>query len=157
MGEKFFVAFTWNDIDWDEHTVRIHRAFKAANRSIGPPKSKAGNRTLPLSDSLYKKLKEWKTVVEKELGETEYICCNTLGNLLYTESLYDWWIAFLKRNDISKIDLHELRHTNLTLIARHTSAFDLKNWAGWSSLDPALRYVHGNPKMLKKAVVNAGL
>lgn len=88
------VALTWNDIDWDEHTVHIHRAFKAANRSIGLPKSKAGNRTLPLSDSLYKKLKEWKTVVEKELGETEYICCNTLGNLLYTESLYDWWIAW---------------------------------------------------------------
>lgn len=151
------VAVCWDDIDWKDRTVYIRHAFKSADRSVGDPKTEAGKRILPLPDKLYDKLKLWKKVVENELGETEYVCCNTLGNLLYTESLYDWWRSFLNRNSLSKIDLHELRHTNFTFIGRHASLFDLKHFAGWSTLEPAKRYVHNNQDMLRKAIDDAGL
>ena len=63
----------------------------------------------------------------------------------------------MKRNSLSKIDLHELRHTNFTFIGRHASLFDLKHFAGWSTLEPAKRYVHNNQDMLRKAIDDAGL
>ena len=66
--------------------VYIRHAFKAANRSIGDPKSVAGNR-----------------------------------------------------------------------IGRYASLFNLKHFAGWSTLEPAKRYVHNNQYMLRKAIDDAGL
>ena len=58
---------------------------------------------------------------------------------------------------LPKISLHELRHTNLTLMARFMSPFDLQNYAGWSDLAPAKIYIHKDQETLRKAICNANL
>ena len=99
-----------------------------------------------------------ETILTEKTGQFIFVMhLSRQTNLLYTESLYDWWRSFLNRNSLSKMDLHELRHTNFTFIGRHASLFDLKHFAGWSILEPAKRYVHNNQDMLRKAIDDAGL
>lgn len=153
------VACTWDDLNINEKTLFINKAFKEADNSIGKPKSEAGERTLPLSDLLMKNILEWKNILTRNTNGKlpQYICCNNQGNLLNTKCLYKWWLRFLSRNNYPKITLHELRHTTLTILGRHASSFDLKDFAGWSSLSPAKRYVHKDQTMLRRALAEAEL
>ena len=51
--------------------------------------------------------------------------------------------------------LHELRHSNLSMMARHMSPFDLQRYAGWSSIAPARVYVHDDLAAVTAAVTAA--
>lgn len=49
----------WQDVDFKERTITVkQRADKYCE--IGPPKSKAGYRTIPIGDALVSELKKWK-------------------------------------------------------------------------------------------------
>ena len=88
---------------------------------------------------------------------------------MHPQNLYRWWkktIVYANNKEADKsgkgmllpnITLHELRHTNLTLISRYMSPFDLQNYAGWSDLEPAKIYIHKDQETLRKAVNNANL
>jgi integrase len=51
--------------------------------------------------------------------------------------------------------LHQLRHSNLSMMARHMSPFDLQRYAGWSSIEPAKVYIHDDLEAVTKAVSKA--
>ena len=51
--------------------------------------------------------------------------------------------------------LHQIRHSNLSMMARHMSVFDLQRWAGWSSIEPARVYVHADAESLKRGSEDA--
>ena len=127
--------------------THVRRSLIEATLTLGKTKSNAGVRDLPQPQRLQDKIQEWQQRREF-LQYEDVFCCNTQGGILAPQNLYKWF----KRN-FSDLDicLHELRHTNLTIMARELSVFGLKTWAGWSSIDPARIYIHDDNQELINA------
>ena len=134
-------------------TARVTSTVKMANGKVGPPKSDAGRRELPVPPRLSAKVDEWRELRARlGLRGSEYLCCTARGNMLRPTVMERWWVD--KRDGIGceGMTLHQLRHSNLSMMARHMSVFDLQRYAGWSSIAPARIYIHADMDAVAKAV-----
>ena len=63
--------------------------------TIGEPKSKAGERALPLPPLLAQKVAQWRDVRDSSplLRGAKTLCCDTRGGVLRPQNLYRWWEA----------------------------------------------------------------
>lgn len=137
-------------------TAHVRRAMKEATGKIDEPKTKAGVRDLPMPPRLCAVIVEWRAVREASgLRDAETLCCNARGGAMRPQNLARWWR--LNRDGLGCRDmgLHQLRHSNLSMMARRMSVFDLKDWAGWSSIAPARVYVHRDMDSMRSAVSDA--
>ena len=142
--------------------VMVRQAVKESTGELGAPKSKAGVRDLPTVPRFYEKVCEWRALREsKGLADAPTLFCDVKGGVLRPQNLYRWWAGDATHKGIrdeigcSGITLHQLRHSNITHVARHMSEFDLLRYAGWSSLAPARIYVHDNYAALAAGVSRA--
>ena len=146
------IALQWEDINWFKHTISINKAYKYGNNTVGETKSRAGKRVLPLPKRLENKIIEWKHTCDENLIESDYICCNSIGKMMTCTAHYQWWHEFLRANGLPKITYHELRHTNLTIMAQKMTPFNLKTYAGWANYEPTKIYIHDDNEAVKQAV-----
>ena len=134
-------------------TVHVHRAFKESSRKVEEPKTPAGVRRLPMPAHLCDKVAEWReTRAALGYAHAEYLCCNSRGLLMHAQNLNRWWRLHRNAYGCADMGLHQLRHSNLSMMARRMSPFDLKDWAGWSSIAPAKIYVHRDMDAMRAAV-----
>ena len=150
-------ALSPNDIDGN--IVCVHLAIKERTGKIAEPKSKASIRFLPMPSALVDKVDEWtEKRVSDGLSGALTLCCNTRGGILLPQNLQRWWTGDAKHNGVrdaighEKVGFHLLRHSNLSMMARHMSPFDLQRYAGWSSIEPAKVYIHGDFSQLERAI-----
>jgi integrase len=68
----------WADIDLNAHELHVTRRADRYNQ-IGPPKSKAGARTIPMGEFLTNTLRQWKHVCPK--GDLGLAFPNTVGKI----------------------------------------------------------------------------
>ena len=145
--------------DADIHNGMAHvcRAIKERNGRIDEPKSKAGIRTLPMPSRLIEKVEEWRELRNAlGFGESETLCCNTQGGVLRPQLLQRWWVDRASVElQCQGMTLHQLRHSNLSMVARHMSIFDLQRYAGWSSIEPAKVYIHEEFEAMTLGINNA--
>ena len=159
LGLRRAEALALYDSDIHDGYVFVSRAVKEASGTIDTPKSKSGVRTLPAPPRLLAKVDEWREIrAELGLSDAPTLCCNKYGGTMRPQNLYRWWAG--RENSYGArdylgfegLDLHELRHSNLSMIARFMSAFDLQRYAGWSSIAPAKIYVHDDLSAVTAAV-----
>lgn len=133
--------------------IKVNCAVKDSDGTLGATKSEAGTRTLPMSQRLIDKTIQWR-VERMSLGfeDSERFCCNTRGEELHPANLYRWWRSVRDGLGAPGFSLHELRHSNLSKVARFMSPYDLKTWAGWSSIAPAKIYIHDDFAALEAAL-----
>lgn len=116
------IGLKWSDIDFENRTMKIERTmeyrYKVGEWRVGPPKSKSGYRTIPLTDeaililenqrSKNKSLKlvpmEWKDIVFLCRKETP------VKNSTYDTGLF----KYCDRVGIPRFSMHVLRHTFAT-------------------------------------------
>lgn len=116
------IELKWSDIDFENRTMKIERTmeyrYKVGEWRVGPPKSKSGYRTIPLTDeaicilenqrSKNKSLKlvpmEWKDIV--------FLCRKgtPVKNSTYDTGLF----KYCDRVGIPRFSMHVLRHTFAT-------------------------------------------
>ena len=127
-----------------------------ATGEVGPPKTMAGNRTVPMPPQLVEKVREWREV-RAALGfaDAPTLCCNTDGGILRPQCLWRWWMNNRAALGCDGVVLHQLRHSNLTMMARHMGPYDLQRYAGWSSISMAMTYVHEDSDAVAAAVADA--
>lgn len=149
------VALLEDDVDLVTGVCSVRRAYKELTGEVGDTKTESGARELPMPRWLVDDTREW--VEEKRaLGWPKgYVCCNTYGKLLRTQNLWKWWAKRRDALGCPGFGLHQLRHSCLSLMARHASVFDLQRFAGWSSIAPAKTYVHADFSSLAAAVDGA--
>jgi len=135
-------------------TASVDSTVRGADGSIGEPKSKAGIRTLPVPQRLADKVGEWRSIRRSVgFGGSETLCCNTKGGVMTTSAMENWWRNTARgKIGCDGMTLHQLRHSNLSMMARHMSVFDLQRYAGWSSIAPARIYVHDDLDAVTRAV-----
>lgn len=157
LGLRRGEACALYDSDVHDGVAHIRRAIKERNGTIGVPKSRSGIRNLPMPQLLSEKVSEWRDIRSHEPRYRSAItlCCDSRGGVLRPQNLYKWWERNKARLGADGFTLHQIRHSNLSLMARHMSPFDLKDWAGWSSLAPARVYIHQDSSALRAAVDDA--
>ncbi|MDP5273235.1 tyrosine-type recombinase/integrase [Chengkuizengella axinellae] len=76
-------------------------------------------------------------------SEFDFVFCDPYGQALYYTSPTMWWNRFIKRNNLRKIRLHDIRHTHVTMAisAKHHDATITKRM-GWSTSRMIDRYGH---------------
>lgn len=101
------LGLTWDDIDEGNLTINVHRQWKKqldGTFGFGPLKTKNSNRTIPISESTLKKLKNHKS-------ETDIH--NRIASF-NDESVSKYLNDELRA--LANISLHELRHTYATIL-----------------------------------------
>lgn len=164
LGLRRGEACALMDSDVRNGVAHVHLAVKERDGTIGEPKSKAGVRYLPMPPRLESQVRSWRHVRDsKGYGTAPTLACNTQGGTLRPQLLQRWWTGDAKHNGVSAslgcegITLHQLRHSNISMMARYMSPYDLQQYAGWSSIEPAKIYVHKDMAKVSAAVHEAWL
>ena len=121
-------GLNWSHVDFDEGIIRVRQRADFQNR-IGPPKSKAGNRDVPLAPTALNTLKTWK--VSCPLSPLKLVFPTKTGGVLSGSNLHrQCWRPLLRALDLVDIELdsetkkqiekprytfHCLRHTAASL------------------------------------------
>lgn len=116
------IGLKWSDIDFDNRTMKIERTmeyrYKVGEWRVGPPKSKSGYRTIPLTDEAIRILKEQRAknrslkLMPIEWTDTVFLCRKgtPVKNSTYDTGLF----KYCDRVGIPRFSMHVLRHTFAT-------------------------------------------
>lgn len=143
IGE--ILGLTWNDIDFKNNIVSVNKQWKKlkdGSYNFGELKTKNSNRSIPISQSIAKELKKYKTVINFDNRICDYKNKETVIVALNKE---------LKKYGYN-ISIHELRHTYATKLI--SNGLDFKTVAsilGHDVKETIKTYSHVNNDMLDKA------
>lgn len=116
------IGLKWEDIDFQKRIISINRTMEfrygSQELTIGEPKSKAGYRTIPMTQTAYDilKVKEEERYVRKILDfrYRDFVFINRKGtptkNSAYDTALY----KLADKAGIPRFSMHTLRHTFAT-------------------------------------------
>lgn len=119
------LGLMWEDIDLEEGTIQIKRNLVRAGTKlvIKEPKSETSIRTLKLSPTILNMLKkhkkrqlELKVMLGPEYKDNGLVFCKNNGEMINPSTFSHQFSDFLKKNGLPSIRLHDLRHTNATLM-----------------------------------------
>lgn len=126
-------GLSWRQLDLAGSAATVDQRADAKGK-IGPPKSAASRRTIPLPASAIKALKEWKLacppseldlVFPSNAGKVmshRYLALNVLGPVL-------------KQSKIAGVTLHDLRHAAASLwIEQRVEPKRVQTWLGHHSM-----------------------
>ena len=112
----------WSDIDFKNRTMKIERTmeyrYSVGEWRVGPPKSKSGYRTIPLTDEAIRILENQKAknkslkLVPIEWSDTVFLCRKgtPVKNSTYDTGLF----KYCDHIGIPRFSMHVLRHTFAT-------------------------------------------
>ncbi len=124
------LALEWSDLDLENKTITIKKNLVRGGDSgneliIKEPKTEESIRTIYLSDNILNLLKKQKIVQKKnkmkygpKYKDSDFIFTTEMGNLINPASFSREFGDFIKSNNLKKIRLHDLRHTNATLMLK---------------------------------------
>lgn len=127
IGE--LLALTWDDVDFEKKELIVNkqliymtdRTTKKYEYKVTPPKTKAGNRIVPIPGFLTARLEELKLeeMEKKERLKNKHANLNLifsakLGGFLAFSSVRTSLVSILKKNNIEHFKIHSLRHTYAT-------------------------------------------
>jgi integrase len=105
----------WQDVDFGAKAIHVRQRADRYNK-IGPPKSDAGTRTIPLPPLVLNTLKEWKLRCPK--GALDLAFPNGRGNIMRLDYIIEWGLkpvqvraGVVDANGKAKYGgMHALRH-----------------------------------------------
>jgi integrase len=113
----------WSDVDLEAGVIHVRQRADAW-RKIGPTKSKAGMRDIPLTPMALNALKQWRLGCPK--GDLDLVFPNTLGNVEMMANIHSrcWGLLQIKcglTDEAGKprYTFHALRHVAASLFIRY--------------------------------------
>lgn len=139
------LGLRWEDIDFENHLVYVKRAvgFISNKPIVGPTKSKAGIREIPL-------LPELEEILTKYRMETGYIVGGKdepLSERAYRRA----YERICKSVELHGATAHVFRHTFLTMAIDSLDLKTLQSLAGHASHVTTMRYVHKRDEKIREA------
>jgi integrase len=171
------LGLRWVDVDLDAREIKIRNALtwlewqhgcvlngeptcgkrpsscprrRGGGAHLGPPKSKAGKRTIALPDALVAELREHRRsqatarLAAGSLWEDgDFVFTNTRGGPIDRTSDRDNWNALVDAAGVRRLRVHDARHTAATLLlVQGVDSRTLLGLFGWTSLALVQRYTH---------------
>lgn len=131
------LALRWEDIDFKKKLIHVQRSatFQNNQPQLGPTKSEAGVRFIPLSADLEALLAPHRMLSGFIIGQETPI----------TEMTYKrMWERIGKTINLHGATAHVFRHTYITMAAPHLDIKTLQTIAGHADISTTLnRYTHG--------------
>jgi integrase len=164
------IGLRWNSLDLingsltvRQKVVRISHEGKRENLITNTLKTDSSYRILPLDEKLITVFSEIKKQQErnKEIcGDSycedylDYVCVNTMGELINPETLSRQFTKTLKQNSMKIIRYHDLRHSCASLLLSLGYAMkELQDWLGHANYKTtADRYSHVDPRNKSKMI-----
>lgn len=146
LGEA--LALSPKDVDLPARMVHVRHSRKECSGRVGKTKRPASVRDLPMTARLH----DACSAYSKARPECPAFCVSPRGTHIRAQNFRRWWEKRAVEWECPGFTPHQLRHSNLTKMARFMSVFDLQRWAGWSSIGPARVYVHADMDSLEAAV-----
>ncbi|MGH3344294.1 MAG: tyrosine-type recombinase/integrase [Carbonactinosporaceae bacterium] len=140
-------ALQRRDIDITAGTVRVHQQFieqRGGGLILGPPKSRAGVRTVTLPSSFLPELHEHLTAYVAE-EQTAPVFAGPSGRPIRRGNFNKLvkWLEAVNTLGVPGLHFHDLRHTGNTLAARTGASLrDLMARMGHDSTHAAIIYQH---------------
>lgn len=155
------LGLRWSeDVDLDAGTIRIAetRVMVDGKVVIGTPKSRNGQRRLPMDAELVKALRALRAhqAAERLAAGSAYadsgrVVVDELGGPIWPEWYSDEFGRVIRAAGVRRITLHDSRHTTLTLMEHAGVPISIiSRWAG--HYDPSFtysKYVHAADEDLK--------
>jgi len=122
------LGLRWADIDFENKTLTVsNNLVQTMKGSVNKdPKSESSNRTIDLPESLIVLLKKHKKIQSENrllLGSSYktdgHVCCKADGSSYCPGYYSKKFKKFLKEKGLSHIRLHDLRHSNATLMLKY--------------------------------------
>ncbi len=125
------IALTWEDVDYDNHTIDISKAAARTKQGviIKEPKSNTSNRLVTLPVQVMDMMKQWQTeqdAYRRSVGsywqDGDYVFTQDNGEKLDVSTPNKVFKKIIRRynkdheDKLPEITLHGLRHTNATLM-----------------------------------------
>ena len=168
------VGLSWGDVNFGEMTVHISHTYDDAG-NLNPPKTKASNRILPMSDFVYDALKARRDsqlaflklygqqLLDKDPKTGDFsmkpdapVISDRFGERIHPAGFGQWWYKHRANFGLDGWTLHQLRHSFLTLAAQqgvHPSV--MQKLAGHSTARITMEvYTHANMED-KRAAMDA--
>ena len=148
-------ALKWEDIDLNKRTINVRhtlqRVYIGKNTTkiiYDAPKSEKSNRSIPMSNIIYLKLKD----IKKDCNKNDYFLTSDDKTYLEPRGYQYVFKKCLKECNIQNRNFHTLRHTFATdCINVGMDVKSLSELLGHSDVGITLnRYVHSSDKMKKR-------
>lgn len=152
------LALRWKDIDFKKGVIKVRSNMVNGLNGciIKTPKSEAGIRDIHIGEDVMWELKlAHKRYIEDALyygngfQKLDFVICQEDGSPLRPDSMSQKWRRFLVSNELPKIRLHDLRHSNATaLIQAGVNPRVVQQRLGHSDVNITLNtYTHVLPEM----------
>jgi integrase len=143
-----------SDIDLAAGTVRVTRQLvvvRGGGFTFGPPKSRAGKRTVPIPKVVIPLIR-WHLACFAQDGEDGLAFTSPTGQPLHHSNFRRRvWLPALKAAKVPPVHFHDLRHTGNTLAASSGATLrELMDRMGHDSERAALVYLHGSSERQHK-------
>jgi integrase len=139
------IALRRSDLDLDTGTVSISRQYVELSGQlvIGPPKSRAGIRTVSIPAAVAAELRE-HLALYADAEATALVFTGASGGVLRRGNFRraSGWAAAVSQLGVPGLHFHDLRHTGNMLAAPGASLGDLKARMGHDSARAAMIYQH---------------
>ena len=112
------LALTYADFDLEQGTLTINKQVQRVTGQgfiITPPKSRNGNRTIPIDLEVISNIK----LLDRTHTPHSLVFPSAGGNPQHSSTDRDEWIALLNTAGVPHIPLHGARHTSATAMIQH--------------------------------------
>jgi len=128
-----------------------------AGTAYGPPKTKRGERTLPLPDHLTGLVRSWRSRLADEFGlmaikPDAAVAVDEAGRPVHPEAYSDEWARLVKQAGVRPLSLHAARQSSVTAM-RDLGIGDhiVAAWHGHDEVVMRKSYSKAHANMLKAA------
>lgn len=126
------LGLKWKHIDFDkklvsieDNVVEVGKEYDSNRTITKAPKSLSGQRVIPISDYLISILKTARTdylnrklQMGKDFYDSDCVICQANGKPYKPSTISGKFNDFLRDNNLKHIRLHDIRHTNATLMLK---------------------------------------
>lgn len=126
MRRGELAGLEWSDINWEKSMITIQRSSQYIPKQgiiTKETKTTTSDRTIRLPVVVFdmlRKFREWQDGQKNRFGEkwldSDRLFTTFDGHPIHPDSITGWFTDFVKRNNLPKVTIHSLRHTNITLL-----------------------------------------
>lgn len=139
------LGLRWSCIDFENHTLTVKGTITRADTMVykNTAKNNSSLRTLPMTEeatNYFRDLQKQQQRNKKELGKhyitkwEDFVCVRRNGDILKLDYVTRHFPMLCEQCGLRKIRLHELRHSNISLlITAGASMKEVQEWAGHST------------------------
>lgn len=127
------MGLKWSDVDTERGLIHIRRSIDRRNRIEQKPKTRAGERRIPLASELRRMLEEHQALTQRSEGFVFGVTAETpFTDSAVRKRAHNAW----REAGLTPIGLHECRHTYASLlIAAGVNAKAISTYMGHASIE----------------------